>query len=137
MPSSAFLCISSPPAAMRLSNRAIQGIPHNLNPFPLPDTLLLQSDALHHSSCRCIPGSSDTDNALQMVLPKAKTQGSQARLRRQALTPPGAVQFPADLNLVCIGPVVQFVQAHPANPLLRRLIEGSPGTKPVAPPLLE
>src|SRR5258708_6293414 len=125
------------PLSTRLPDHAVQGIADHLNPFPLAGTLLLQSDALHHPSCGRIPGSRDTDDTLQLVLLKAKAQGSQSRLRRQALAPAGALQFPADLDLVDIGPVVQLVQAHPANPLPSGLLEGSPGTKPVALPLLE
>lgn len=125
------------PLSTRLPDHPVQSIADYLHPFPLADTLLLESDALHHPSCGRIPGSRHTDDALKLVLPKAKSQGRQSRLRRQALSPPGSVQIPTDLDLVGIGPVVQFVQTHPADPLPAGLVEGSPGTKPVALPLLE
>ena len=112
-------------------------IADHLKPFPLADTLLLPSDALHHPSCGRIPGSRHTDDALQLVLLKAKAQGSESCLRRQTFSPPGAMQLRADLDLVGLGPVVQLVQTHPANPLPSGAVLGSPGTKPVALPLLE
>jgi len=125
------------PLSTPLPGHAVQGIADHLKPFPLADTLLLESDALHHPSCGRIPGSRHTDDALQLVLLKAKAQGSESCLRRQTFSPPGAMQFPADLDLVGLGPVVQLVQTHPANPLPSGFVEGSPGTKPVALPLLE
>lgn len=124
---------------MPRASQATRGrrIADHFQPFPLPDTLVLQSDALQHPSCGRIPGTRHTDDALQLVLLKAKAQGSESCFCRQTFSPPGAMQLRAHFDLVGLGPVVQLVQTNPANPLSSGFVGGSPGTKPVALPLLE
>ena len=93
----------------------IYSIPDTFCPSPTNKALVYQPALLHNSTRGCVLRNGHADDSLQLCLLEPEPNTRPTSLGGEPLPPELRIKFPSNLPLVLSWPVIQQIEAHPAD----------------------